>query len=75
MGIEPPSRSSRFYVNAHHPRQMFEKVFDRLFEIMATKAVGRRKFRFKNKLVRFDSTVIDACLSISNWTTFATPRA
>jgi hypothetical protein len=49
---------------------LFEKVFYGLFEIVATKAVGKKKFRFKNKLVSLDSTVIDLCLSLYDWVKF-----
>lgn len=46
------------------------KVFYGLFETVAAKAVGRKKFRFKNKLVSLDSTVIDLCLSMYDWAKF-----
>src|SRR5439155_4000530 len=31
---------------------------------------GRRKFRFKNKLVSLDSTVIDLCATLFDWAQF-----
>ncbi len=49
---------------------MFEKVFYGLFETVAAKAQGQRKFRFKNKLLSLDSTVIDLCLSLYDWAKF-----
>ena len=64
LGIEVPARSSLAYANGHRPWQLFEKVFYGLFEIVAAKAVGKKKFRFKNKLVSIDSTVIDLCLAM-----------
>jgi hypothetical protein len=67
LGIEAPARSSLSYANAHRPWQMFEQVFYGLFEVVAAKAVGKKKFRFKNKLVSVDSTVIDLCLSMYDW--------
>lgn len=70
LGIEAPARSSLSYANAHRPWQLFEKVFYGLFEIVAAKAVGKKKFRFKNKLVSLDSTVIDLCLSLYDWAKF-----
>ena len=33
----------------------------------AAQTTGRHKFRFKNKLVSIDSTVIDLCLSMYDW--------
>ena len=63
LGIEAPARSSLSYANGHRPWELVEKVFYGLFDIVAAKAVGKKKFRFKNKLVSLDSTVIDRCLS------------
>ena len=55
LGIDVPVRSSLSYANRHRPWQVFEKVFYRLFELVAAQAVGQKKFRFKNKLVSLDS--------------------
>lgn len=66
LGIEAPARSLS-YANGHRPWELFEKVFYGLFDIVAAKAVGKKKFRFKNKLVSLDSTVIDLCLSLYDW--------
>lgn len=70
LGIEAPARSSLSYANAHRPYQLYEKVFYQLYETVAAKAVGKKKFRFKNKLVSLDSTVIDLCLSLYDWAKF-----
>jgi Domain of unknown function (DUF4372)/Transposase DDE domain len=67
LGIEAPARSSLSYANSHRPWELFEKVFYGLFDIVAAKVVGKKKFRFKNKLVSLDSTVIDLCLSLYDW--------
>jgi hypothetical protein len=67
LGIEAPARASLSYANIHRPWELFEKVFHGLFEKVAAKGVGRKKFRFKNKLVSLDSTVIDLCLSAFDW--------
>jgi Domain of unknown function (DUF4372)/Transposase DDE domain len=70
LGIEAPARASLSYANRHRPWQLYEKVFYGLFEKVAAKACGRRKFRFKNKLVSLDSTVIDLCLAMYDWARF-----
>ena len=68
LGIEAPARSSLSYANAHRPWQLFEGVFHGLFEKVSASVAGqRRKFRFKNKLVSIDSTVIDLSLSMFDW--------
>jgi hypothetical protein len=70
LGIEAPVRSSLAYANRHRPWELFEGVFYALFEKVAAKVVGKRKFRFKNKLVSLDSTTIDLCLSMYDWAKF-----
>lgn len=70
LGIEAPARSSLSYANGHRPWEMFERVFQALLDIVGGKAVGKKKFRFKNKLVSIDSTVIDLCLSMYDWAKF-----
>ena len=68
LGIEAPARSSLAYANAHRPWELFEGVFHGLYEKVAMTVAGqRRKFRFKNKLVSIDSTVIDLSLSMFDW--------
>jgi hypothetical protein len=68
LGIEAPARSSLSYANAHRPWQLFEAVFHGLYEKVSTAVGGGpRKFRFKNKLVSIDSTVIDLSLSMYDW--------
>jgi hypothetical protein len=70
LGIEAPARSSLSYANSHRPWELFEKVFHELFKKVAAQVVGKKKFRFKNKLVSLDSTVIDLCLSLYDWAKF-----
>jgi Domain of unknown function (DUF4372)/Transposase DDE domain len=69
LGIEAPARSSLSYANAHRPWQLFEGVFLGLYEKIAASVVGgkRGKFRFKNKLLSIDSTVIDLSVSMYDW--------
>jgi len=70
LGIEAPKRSSLSYANKHRPWQLFEKVFYGLFDKVAAKVSGKRKFRFKNKLVSLDSTTVELCLSMYDWASF-----
>lgn len=68
--IEAPSRSTLAYANAHRPWELYQEVFYRLLERCQPLAEGRRKFRFKNKLVSIDSTVIDLCATLFDWAKF-----
>lgn len=70
LGIEAPVRSSLSYANRHRPWELFEAIFHSLFAKVSAKVIGKRKFRFKNKLVSLDSTTIDLCLSMYDWARF-----
>jgi len=70
LGIAAPSRSTLAYANAHRPWQLYRAVFDELLARCQPLAQGRKKFRFKNKLVSLDSTVIDLCVTLFDWAKF-----
>lgn len=70
LGITAPSRSTLAYANEHRPWQLYRAVFDGLLARCQPLAQGRRKFRFKNKLVSLDSTVIDLCATLFDWAKF-----
>ena len=70
LGIEAPARSSLSYANSHRPWQLYERVFYGLFERVRGSVTAGHRFRFKNKLVSLDSTVIDLCVSVFDWAKF-----
>jgi hypothetical protein len=70
LGITAPSRSTLAYANEHRPWQLYRAVFHELLARCQPLARGRRKFRFKNKLVSLDSTVIDLCATLFDWAKF-----
>lgn len=70
LGITAPSRSTLAYANAHRPWQLYRAVFHELLGRCQEVAHGRRKFRFKNKLLSLDSTVIDLCATLYDWAQF-----
>ena len=70
LGIEAPARASLAYANAHRPWQLFEQVYLLLFERIQAQGLWRRRFRFKNKLMSLDSTVIDLSVSLFDWAKF-----
>jgi hypothetical protein len=65
-----PHRSSLAYANEHRPWELYQKLFFRLLEHCHQETPFRKKFRFKNKLVSLDSTVIDLCVSVFDWAKF-----
>ncbi|HET8697961.1 MAG TPA: IS4 family transposase, partial [Gammaproteobacteria bacterium] len=70
LGIEPVGRSSLSYMNEHRPWELYEKVFFDLLGYCQSQGHWRHKFRFKNKLMSLDSTVIDLCVSLYDWAKF-----
>jgi hypothetical protein len=64
-----PKRSTRAYANEHRPWQLFQSVFEALYQRCLADAGqrGRRKFRFKHKLLSLDATLIPLCLSMFDW--------
>jgi Domain of unknown function (DUF4372)/Transposase DDE domain len=70
LGITAPSRSTLAYANEHRPWQLYRAVFQELLGRCQSAVPARRKFRFKNKLVSLDSTVIDLCATLFDWAKF-----
>ena len=64
-----PKRSTLAYANEHRPWQLFQSVFEALYQrcVADTQQRGRRKFRFKHKLLSLDATLIPLCLSLFDW--------
>lgn len=67
-----PSRSTLAYANEHRPWELYQAVFYQLLEkcqSLASSQSGKRKkkFRFKNKLMSLDATVIALCASVFDW--------
>lgn len=68
LGIpKAPSRSTLAYANEHRPWELYQTVFEQLLARCSSVAVGKKKFRFKNKLLSLDSTSIDLCATIFDW--------
>ena len=67
LGINAPNRSTLAYANEHRPWELYQKVFFNLLETCRSQVKGKKPFRFKNKLVSLDSTIIDVCLSMYDW--------
>ena len=68
LGIpSAPNRSTLSYANEHRRWQLYQTVFEELLQRCRSVAVGKKKFRFKNKLLSLDSTSIDLCASLFDW--------
>jgi hypothetical protein len=69
LGAQAPVRSTLAYANARRPYTLFEKVFYQLLERCQAVA-WPKKFRFKNKLLSLDATIIEVCAEIFRWARF-----
>jgi hypothetical protein len=71
---QAPPRSTLAYANEHRPWQLYEDVFHQVLAechaVAAHQSSGRRKFRFKHKLISLDATVSDLCASMFDWAHF-----
>jgi hypothetical protein len=69
LGITAPKRSTLAYANEHRPWQLYQAIF---YQVLGRcQAVApRKKFRFKNKLLSLDATIIDLCAEMFPWATF-----
>jgi len=69
LGVKKaPKRATLSYANEHRPWQLFQSVFQQLYQRCAGEAIVRgRKFSFKNKLISMDSTMVQMSLSLCNW--------
>jgi hypothetical protein len=67
---QAPPRSTLAYANEHRPWQLYQSVFHQLLSKCEALAQGNKKFRFKNKLMSLDATVIDLCAQVFDWAKF-----
>jgi Domain of unknown function (DUF4372)/Transposase DDE domain len=70
-----PPRATLAYANEHRPWQLYQTVFQQLLakcQQVVASAPGKkkRKFRFKNKLLSLDATVISLCVLVFDWAQF-----
>jgi len=74
LGVpDSPKRSTLAYANACRPWSLYQTVFEQLLGKCQSTVAGRgvrKKFRFKNKLVSLDASVIDLSLSLFDWAKF-----
>jgi hypothetical protein len=68
LGVDrPPNKSTLAYANEHRPWQLYQTVFEQLLNRCEGLAKGKKKFRFKNKLLTMDSTNIELCATLFDW--------
>jgi hypothetical protein len=68
-----PKKSTLAYANENRPWELYQTVFEQtLFKCqeLVSSQGGRKKFRFKNKLMSLDGSVIDLSMSMFDWAKF-----
>jgi len=72
---QAPNKSTLSYANGHRPWEVYQDLFFQLLGRCQQVAAGKkRRFRFKNKLLSLDATVIDLCLTMFPWADFRTTK-
>jgi hypothetical protein len=72
FGIKAPKRSTLAYANHHRPWELFRNIFYKTSErCRAELGTTRTKFRFKNRLLSIDSSVVTLALKIFPWATWS----
>jgi hypothetical protein len=66
-----PAHSTLAYANKNRPWQLYQEVFQNLLGRCQHEAQNhKRKFRFKNKLLSIDGTMIELSLSVFDWAAY-----
>jgi hypothetical protein len=72
-----PKKSTLAYANEHRPWQLFQTVFEQMLsecQQLAARQGGRKKFRFKNKLMSLDGSIIDMSASLFDWAKYRSTK-
>jgi len=70
LGISTaPKKSTLAYANANRPWELYESIFMQLLEKCQAETAtrSRRKFRFKNKLMSLDGSIIELSATMFDW--------
>lgn len=65
-----PKKSTLAYANENRPWELYQTVFDQTLakcQQLVRSQGGRKKFRFKNKLMSLDGSIIDLSMSMFDW--------
>jgi hypothetical protein len=71
LGIsETPKKSTLAYANENRPWELYQTIFGQLLDKCQAEVAargGRKKFRFKNKLMSLDGSIIELSASMFDW--------
>jgi len=72
-----PKKSTLAYANAQRPWELYQTVFEKTpgkCQELVKSQGGRKKFRFKNKLLSLDGSIIDLSVSMFDWAKYRTTK-
>ena len=71
LGVKgAPHRSTLSYANEHRPWELYQNLFYSLLEKCQPLTKGKKKFRFKNKLLSLDASTIELLGTLFDWARF-----
>ena len=71
LGVKgAPHRSTLAYANEHRPWELYQNMFYALLSKCQPLTKGKKKFRFKNKLLSLDASTIELCSTLFDWARF-----
>jgi hypothetical protein len=68
-----PKKSTLAYANENRPWELYQTVFEQTLvkcQELVSRQGARKKFRFKNRLMSLDGSIIDLSLSMFDWAKF-----
>ena len=71
FGMKVPKRSTLAYANQRRPWELFRNVFYKTSERCRAELGHKTKFRFKNRLLSIDSSVVTLCSKMFPWATWS----
>jgi hypothetical protein len=71
FGMKIPNRSTLAYANGHRPWELFQNVFYKTSERCRAELGQKTKFRFQNRLLSIDSSVVTLCSEMFPWATWS----
>ena len=66
-GIAVPKRSTLAYANKKRPWELYRNIFYTTQQAFREELGMKTKFRFKNRLLSLDSSVVSLCLEVFPW--------
>jgi len=71
LGVRAPAKSTLAYANSKRNWELFQRVFNQLYDDCRRDLGMKTRFKFKNPLLSIDSTHISLCSEMFPWATYS----